>query len=169
MSQGPQGGGPVALEWPGDVRDLPAAGGAWWWLAALAVAALALAWWARRRQPQPVAIAVPPAEATPAPTAAALLRALSLPGDAASAGVFVAEVKRLVRLHARERFALAADVATSEELQRALPQAPGLAPCLSQCDRVLFAAAALRGDAAATVRAQALAFAGDGAPTEARP
>lgn len=163
MSQGPQGGGPVALEWPGDVRDLAATGGAWG-LVALAAIAVAAVWFARRRRPSPVVVTAPSASAiaAPAPTAASLLRALALPGDEATAGAFAAEVKRLVRLHAHERFALPADTATSEELQRALPQAPGLAPCLSQCDRVLFAAAGLRGDAAATVRAQAIAFA-DGA------
>lgn len=161
MNQQPQGGGPVALEWPGDVRDLPAAGGAWW-IVALAAIAVAAVWYARRRRPAPVVVAAPSASVAPAPTAASLLRALALPGDEATASAFAAEVKRLVRLHAHERFALPADTATSEELQRALPQAPGLAPCLSQCDRVLFAAGGLRGDAAATVRAQAIAFA-DGA------
>jgi hypothetical protein len=66
-------------------------------------------------------------------------------------------------LHVRERFGFAAFAATSEELQRALPQAPGLAPCLSACDAVLFAAASLRADAAAHLRAHAFAFAsGDG-------
>lgn len=167
MSQEPQGGGPVALEWPGDVRDLPTAGGAWWLVAAGLVVVAAVAWWARRRRRAPVAAPVAPALAAPSPTAAAMLRALALPSDAASADVFAAEVKRLVRLHAHERFALAADTATSEELQRALPQAPGLAPCLLQCDRVLFAAGGLRADAAANVRAEAIAFV-DGGSAGAR-
>ena len=161
MTQTPQGSGPVALEWPGDVRDLPTGAG-WLGLAALAVALVgALAgWWRRRAAVAPVAVALP---ATPPPTAAALLAALAMPGDAASAAAFAAEVKRLVRLHVRERFGFAAFAATSEELQRALPQAPGLAPCLSACDAVLFAAASLRADAAAHLRAHAFAFAsGDG-------
>ena len=161
MTQTPQGSGPVALEWPGDVRDLPTGAG-WLGLAALAVALVgARAWWWRRRAAVArVAVALP---ATPPPTAAALLAALAMPGDAASAAAFAAEVKRLVRLHVRERFGFAAFAATSEELQRALPQAPGLAPCLSACDAVLFAAASLRADAAAHLRAHAFAFAsGDG-------
>lgn len=162
MTQQPQGSGPVALEWPGDVRDLPTGAG-WLGLAALAVVIVvaALAWWWRRRAAAlPVAVALP---APPPPTAAALLAALAMPSDAAAAAAFAAEVKRLVRLHVRERFGFAAFAATSEELQRALPQAPGLAPCLSACDAVLFAAASLRADAAARLRTHALAFAsGDG-------
>jgi hypothetical protein len=161
MTQTPQGSGPVALEWPGDVRDLPTGAG-WLGLAARAVAWVgALGGWGRRRAAvAPVAGGWP---ATPPPTAAALLAALAMPGDAASAAAFAAEVKRLVRLHVRERFGFAAFAATSEELQRALPQAPGLAPCLSACDAVLFAAASLRADAAAHLRAHAFAFAsGDG-------
>lgn len=163
MTQGPTADGPVALEWPGDVRDLAAGLGAWWLLAlvaaALAVGAVAFA--ARRRRP-PAAVASPAPALVPAPTAAALLRALALPRDVAEAAAFVAEIKRLVRLHARERFGVAAFAATSEELQRALPQAPGLAPCLRACDAVLFAAGAMRGDAATALHADALAFAAGG-------
>jgi hypothetical protein len=163
MTQTPQGSGPVALEWPGDVRDMPTGAG-WLGLAALAVVVvcLALAWrWRRRAAVAPVAVVLP--AMPPPPTAAALLAALAMPGDAAAAAAFAAEVKRLVRLHVRERFGFAAFAATSEELQRALPQAPGLAPCLSACDAVLFAAASLRADAAARLRTHALAFAsGDG-------
>ncbi|MFN9758523.1 MAG: hypothetical protein ACK58X_19140 [Planctomycetota bacterium] len=163
MTQTPQGSGPVALEWPGDVRDLPTGAG-WLGLAVLAVAVVAaLAWWWRSRAAvAPVAGAMP-APTPPPPNAAALLAGLAIPGDAAAAAAVAAEVKRLVRLHARERFGFAAFAATSEELQWALPQAPGLAPCLSACDAVLFAAASLRADAAARLRTHALAFArGDG-------
>jgi hypothetical protein len=161
MTQTPQGSGPVALEWPGDVRDLPTGVG-WLGLVVLAVAVVAaLAWrWRRRAAVAPAAVGLP---VMPPPTAAALLAALAMPGDAAAVEAFAAEVKRLVRLHVRERFGFAAFAATSEELQRALPQAPGLAPCLSACDAVLFAAASLRADAAAHLRAHAFAFAsGDG-------
>ncbi|MFN9276176.1 MAG: hypothetical protein ACK6D2_10645 [Planctomycetota bacterium] len=159
MTQTPQGSGPVALEWPGDVRDLPTGAG-WLGLAALAVALVgALAWWwCRRAAVAPVGVALP-APPPPPPTAAALLAALAMPGDAASAAAFAAEVKRLVRLHVRERFGFAAFAATSEELQRALPQAPGLAPCLSACDAVLFAAASLRAEPAPHQRAPPFAIA----------
>ncbi|MBM3973827.1 MAG: hypothetical protein FJ301_06970 [Planctomycetes bacterium] len=159
MSQGPQGGGPVVLEWPGDLRDLPAAGGVWYWLAALSVAAAALAWWAwRRRSPSAAAPIVASTATLRTPDAAAWLRALALPADAAATVVFAAKVKRIVRLRAWYQWALAAELMTSEELQRYLPAAPGLAPCLGACDRVLFANGSLDADAAAAVRAQAIAF-----------
>lgn len=164
MSQGPQGGGPVALEWPGDVRDLPASGVAPW-LVAFAVAAIVVVAIARRRRARPTSAPAPVVDA-PEPTAAALLLALPAPADAAA---FAAEVKRLVRLHAMERFGLAAFVATSEELQRALPRAAGLAPCLQACDAVLFAASALRSEAAARLHAHALAFAGGNGGEERAP
>ena len=158
----------MALEWPGDVRDLPASAAAPW-LLALAVAGLVVVVVIGRRRRARPAAALAPAVAVPEPTVAALLRALPTPADAAAVAAFAAEVKRLVRMHARQRFGLAAFAATSEELQQALPQAPGLAPCLQACDTVLFAASALRTDAAASLRAHALAFAGGDASEERAP
>lgn len=167
MSQEPQGGGPVALEWPGDVRDLPDGGAFPAWLLAVAVLLVACTWFARRRG-RAAAVSIAAAPTAPTPTAVALLQALAVPADAAALPAFVAEVKRLVRLHAHERFAVPAFVATSEELCRALPQAPGLAPCLTACDAALFGAVRLAPASAVRLRAEALAFAA-GDAQEAQP
>lgn len=146
------------LEWPGDVRDAPAF--AWpWWLGLAALLLVAGARWQRtRRRPRPVASAA----AASAPTAWARLQALALPADAAATGAFYTELKALVRLHCRERFGLRADVATSEELVRALPLQPALPRCLSACDRVLFGGALPGAEEHRDSRDAALAFAAAG-------
>lgn len=128
------------FEWPGDVRDLASAT-RWPWLAAVAALLLTCVWWWRRpRAAAESAIAdVQPA----AHTALRELRALAVPGDGADAAAVVAfhqDVKRLVRQHCRERFAIPADVRTSEELLRAVPANEHAAACLLACDLVLFAA-----------------------------
>jgi hypothetical protein len=146
----------AALEWPGEVRDLPAADpGAWWLLAALAVA---LGWWCWRRSgtrpPVPS-----PAAAPASPSALERLRALGLPGDGTTDAAFFGAVKALLRQHCTERFGVRGDTATSEELLQATPAADRLAPCLGLCDGVLFAAQTPGSDAAARCRELAIAYA----------
>ncbi|MGB3969027.1 MAG: hypothetical protein WBO45_20000, partial [Planctomycetota bacterium] len=91
----------------------------------------------------------------PPASALARLRALALPGPGAPFAAFYRELKVVLRVHAAERFALASDVRTSEELRTALPPAGDLAAALSACDQVLFAAAVP--DAAGHQRAHAAA------------
>lgn len=149
----------AGLEWPGDVRDAPASAWPWWLgLAALLLVA-GLGWQRTLRRVRP---AEPAAAAAPAPTAWARLQALALPADAAATGAFYAELKALVRLHCRERFGLRADVATSEELVRALPMQPALPRCLSACDRVLFGGVLPGAEEHRDSRDAALAFAAAG-------
>ena len=124
----------AALEWPGDVREPPSP--AWWPLALGALAlAVAIAWWRRRRAPAAPGIVA----ASTGPTALQQLQALALPAAGHTLAFYV-QLKALLRLHCRERFALRAEQATSEELVAALPRAAALQQCLSSCDRVLFAA-----------------------------
>ncbi len=147
----------VALEWPGDVRDLPAGLGSFWWVAALAVVAVVFAW--RRAQRRPAVVAAAPAPPESAPPALALLRALALPTDADDVAPFCARLKALVRQHCSERFGVRGDVATSEELLARVPSAAQLEPCLAACDGVLFAAAAPQPEQAARWRDLAVDYA----------
>jgi hypothetical protein len=148
----------AGLEWPGDVRD--AAATASWWpaVAVVLLAVAALWWWRARRWRAPAPAAAPEAAAT----ALARLRALALPGlpagDAAIAA-FYAQLKALVRVHCRERFAVCAEASTSEELVRALPARRELAHCLGACDLVLFAARRPGASDHAASHAAAVAFA----------
>lgn len=153
----------AALEWPGDVRDVATAP---WPAVGVGVLALAAAfWWWRRATRVPPA---GPAVAPPAgPTALARLQALALPGEPAAAAAFYAQLKALLRLHCAERFGLRADVATSEELVRALPDLTALPACLRACDLVLFAAHAVAADEPAAARAAAIAWAMSSEPVEA--
>jgi hypothetical protein len=152
------GGAPAdpfaALEWPGDVRELAAGAATAWWLAAIAAVVLvgALAW--RRaavRAPSPAAV---PA----APTALQRLRALALPPPEADPTAFYVELKALLRQHCRERFAVVAEVATSEELLRAVPQLAPARGWLAAVDRVLFAAERPATAAIAAAHAQLAAW-----------
>jgi hypothetical protein len=139
----------AALEWPGDVHELAAGGGAAWWPAALALLAL-VAVFAWRRG----AAAAPAPAAAVAPTALQRLRALALPAAGADATAFYVELKALLRQHCRERFAVPAEVATSEELLRSLPQLEPTRGWLAAVDRVLFAAERPAADAPAAAHAQ---------------
>lgn len=154
----------AALEWPGDVRDLPAGGAGLWWL--LGALALALGWWCWRR-PGAAPPAPPPAVPTP-PSALERLRALGPPGDGEADAAFFAAVKALLRQHGAERFGVRGETATSEELLQACPAADRLAPCLWLCDRVLFAAQPPAAADAAQCRALAIAW-GEATAAEAAP
>jgi hypothetical protein len=140
--QDPQGSGLLAaLEWPGDVRDLPAPGGLapFVWAAALVLVAAGIAFAARRPRARPSAVAATPAG--PPVTALARLRALALPQDPAGLEPFYLAVKAVLRVHAHERFAVRSFVATSEELRQRLPSDEALDAALRACDQVLFGCA----------------------------
>ena len=92
------------------------------------------------------------------------LRALVVPderADPAAVAAFHATMKRLVRQHCSERFGVAADVQTSEELRRRLPASAQLDACLSACDLVLFAALQPPVVARVAALAAAIAFAAE--------
>lgn len=147
----------AALEWPGDVRELPVGGsGAWWLLGALV---LAFACWRWRGSAIPVAAPLPPPAASPRPSALEGLRALGLPDDGTVDASFFAAIKALLRQHCGERFGVRGDTATSEELLRTSAAADRLAPCLWLCDQVLFAAHPPGAGDAAQCRALAIAYA----------
>jgi len=129
----------VALEWPGDVRELPAGLESFWWVAALVVVAAVVVW--RRAERRHAVEPAATAPAIPAPQALALLRALALPAAADDVAPFCARLKALLRQHCSERFGVRGEVATSEELLARVPSSGRLAPCLAACDGVLFAAA----------------------------
>ncbi len=124
----------AALEWPGDVREPPSPA---WWPFALGGLALAvgIAWWRHHRVPAARGVVA----ASTGSTALQQLQALALPATGHTLAFYV-QLKALLRLHCRERFALRAEQATSEELVAALPRAAALQQCLGNCDRVLFAA-----------------------------
>lgn len=151
------------FEWPGDVRELPSPARWTWVVAALVLLLGGVFWWRRPRAVAPVGASI---VAPPEPTALRDLRALRVPGDDADAGAVVAfftDVKRLVRQHCRERFTVAAEVCTSEELQRLVPSEQ-LAACLRACDLVLFAAVLPAAAQRACALAAALDFAAEVAP-----
>jgi hypothetical protein len=137
----PQGGDVLAsLEWPGDVRDLAAPGGGALpvVLVLLAVAVTLLAG-ARARARRPAGAAPRPAAGPPV---LQRLRALALPAPGADPTPYYLELKALLRAHCRERFGIAAEAATSEELLRLVPPlARARGAGLPACDAVLFAAA----------------------------
>jgi hypothetical protein len=141
------------LEWPGDVRDAGGSSSFWWWGIVVLVLGLAigLRW---RRSSGVLAIATP--DAPPRATALVRLRELVPPSDGALFAAFYVALKALLRLHASERFAIAADTATSEELQRRLPVNRDLSASLAACDGVLFAAKTPRAAEHAAAHAAAL-------------
>lgn len=142
------------LEWPGDVRGLP--GVRWpWWCAAVAVVALGIVLPRLRRKPP---VPVVPAPIPPAPDIAARLAALALPQQQDDWEPFCVAVKALLRTHLAAAHALRAEVATSEELLRALVAPRPLARCLAACDLVLFGAARPALASSSSVRDAALEF-----------
>jgi hypothetical protein len=147
----------VALEWPGDVRELPAGLESFWWVAALVVVAAVVVW--RRAERRHAVEPAATAPAIPAPQALALLRALALPGAADDVAPFCVRLKALVRQHCSERYGVRGDVATSEELLARVPSAAQLEPCLAACDGVLFAAASPPPEQAARWRDLAVDYA----------
>lgn len=142
------------LEWPGDVRELPAV--RWpWWLAAVAAAGSGLALRSlRRRRPEPERVVSP----APAPDIVARLAALALPQQQDDWEPFCVAVKELLRTHLAAAHALRAEVATSEELLAALAAPRPLARCLATCDLVLFGASRPALASSAAVRDAALEF-----------
>ncbi|MBL8753657.1 MAG: hypothetical protein JNK15_10170 [Planctomycetes bacterium] len=157
--QEPQGGAAFAtLEWPGDVRDLPAAATSTpYAIAAAAVLLLVVvAFVARRRRSG--AAAGPEAPVVPVATALARLRALVVPNGADGVEAFYLAVKDVLRVHAHERFGVRAFVATSEELCVRVPPHADLDDSLRACDAVLFGAACPEGSAHRQVLARAEAW-----------
>ncbi|MBL8737185.1 MAG: hypothetical protein JNL12_12205 [Planctomycetes bacterium] len=147
---------PGELEWPGDVRELP--GARWpWWCTALAVVALGFALQKLRRQ-QPVPVVVVPEPIPPALGISARLAALALPQQQEDWEPFCMAVKALLRTHLAAAHALRAEVATSEELLRALGAPRPLARCLATCDLVLFGALRPALASSSAVRDAALEF-----------
>jgi hypothetical protein len=145
----------AALEWPGDVREFGGGAAAVWpWLLLAFGLALGCAFVARRRR----AVAMPAPGLAPVATALARLQVLAVPAAPVKFAAFCAELKALLRLHGRERFGLATEAATSEELLLRLPSAIALRDCFATCDHVLFAAATPSRDALAASRAAAIAF-----------
>lgn len=144
------------LEWPGDVRE-PAAARWPWWLAALAVGALgcALRWQWRRRPVPKVSVPIPIPSTS---DIAAQLAALALPQQQDDWEPFCVAVKALLRTHLAAAHALRAEVATSEELLRALAAPRPLARCFATCDLVLFGASRPALASSSAVRDAALEF-----------
>lgn len=137
QGQEPAAGAFARLEWPGDVRELPAAGSPVLWFA-LAVGVLlvagGLAFFARQRRVAPT-----PIPAAPTAQALARLRALVPPATAAPFLAFYLELKAVLRLHAQECFGVVAVPLTSEELRQRLRPNHDLGAALDACDAVLFA------------------------------
>lgn len=153
---------PGELEWP-DPWSLPRPLGWWPWLVA-AVALLGGGWAFARRGRAIAAVVDEPAAPTSVAAAedlAAALRRLTLPGDGERGEAFHMAVKALLRRHCIRRFEVPAEVRTSEELLRQVPDPAGhLARCLGTCDAALFAAHRPTAAAHAAARDAALQFVG---------
>jgi len=129
------------FEWL-DAFDAPRPSHPLLWLAAAAlVVMLGGFWWHQRRAPAAQTSALPP---SPASIAAAALRALLLPGPAASPAAvqaFYVQLAAIVREHAGRGLPVPAATRTSEQLFAvAGAGAASLRECLSACDAVKFAA-----------------------------
>jgi len=136
---------PGAIEWPGDVRDRRRA---WPWrvvlgcLAALLVLGFAGARAGRRRA---VATSTDSGAKVPSPAAIArgeLAALVAPPADAAAQLAFYVALAAIVRRYSSARYAVQAEVRTTEELVDAVASGQAaLRDCLSACDLVKFAAA----------------------------
>ena len=150
---------PGELEWPANGYEAAAAPPPRWVVAGLTALLIVAVYgsWRRLRALRAARGAGASEEAAPAWSAAAALRALEV--GAADPEAVLLQVKAILRRFLAQRFELAAEVRTSEELLAALPAADSaLRPCLRVIDLGLFSALPANEEDPARTRALALTF-----------